>query len=50
MAVLPLLARGQMVGTVTVSTGYKHKFSQGNKTFLKNVSSLLASIIVIQGY
>jgi signal transduction histidine kinase len=39
-----------MVGTVTVSTGYQHKFSQGNKTFLKNISSLLASIIVIQGY
>jgi hypothetical protein len=39
-----------MVGTVTVSTGYQHKFSQGNKTFLKNVASLLASIIVIQGY
>jgi signal transduction histidine kinase len=39
-----------MVGTITVSTGYKHKFSQGNKTFLKNVASLLASIIVIKGY
>lgn len=50
MAVIPLLARGQIVGTVTVSTGYQHKFSQGNKTFLKNVASLLASIIVIQGY
>jgi signal transduction histidine kinase len=50
MAVLPLLASGQMVGTITVATGYKHKFSQGNKTFLKNVASLLASIIVIKGY
>ena len=50
IAVLPLLASGQMVGTITVSTGYKHKFSQGNKTFLKNVASLLASIIVIKGY
>jgi hypothetical protein len=50
MAVLPLLARGQIVGTITASTGYKHKFSQGNKTFLKNVASLLASIIVIKGY
>jgi signal transduction histidine kinase len=50
IAVLPLLASGQMVGTITVYTGYKHKFSQGNKTFLKNVASLLASIIVIKGY
>jgi nitrogen-specific signal transduction histidine kinase len=50
MAVFPLLVSGQMVGTVTVATGYKHKFSQGNKTFLKKVASLLASIIVIQGY
>jgi signal transduction histidine kinase len=50
VAVLPLLASGQMVGTITVATGYKHKFSQGNKTFLKNVASLLASIIVIKGY
>jgi signal transduction histidine kinase len=50
IAVLPLLASGQMVGTITVSTGYKHKFSQGNKTFLKNIASLLASIIVIKGY
>ena len=50
MAVLPLLASGQMVGTITVATGYKHKFSQRNKTFLKNVASLLASISVIKGY
>jgi hypothetical protein len=50
MAVLPLLASGQTVGTITVSTGYKHKFSQGNKTFLENIASLLASIIVIKGY
>jgi signal transduction histidine kinase len=39
-----------VVGTITVSTGYKHKFSQGNKTFLKNVASLLASIINIKEY
>ena len=50
MAVLPLLASGQMVGTITVATGYKHKFSQRNKTFLTNVASLLASISVIKGY
>jgi signal transduction histidine kinase len=45
-----LLASGQTVGTITVSTGYRHKFSQRNKTFLTNVASLLASIIVIKGY
>ena len=39
-----------MVGTIIVYTGYKHKFSQGNKTFLKNIASLLASILVIKGY
>jgi signal transduction histidine kinase len=50
MAVLPLLANGQIVGTITVSTGYKHKFSQGNKKFLENVASLLASIIAIEEY
>ena len=50
VAVLPLLASGQMVGTIIVYTGYKHKFSQGNKTFLKNIASLLASILVIKGY
>jgi signal transduction histidine kinase len=50
IAILPLLAMGEAVGTITVYTGYKHEFSEGNKQFLNNIAYILASIVAITKY
>jgi nitrogen-specific signal transduction histidine kinase len=50
IAILPLLAMGGAVGTITVYTGYNHKFLEGNKQFLNNVAYILASIVAITKY
>lgn len=39
---LPLLIEGKAIGTISLFTGYVHKFSNGEIDFLKNVSFLLA--------
>ncbi|NEP18707.1 MAG: GAF domain-containing protein [Leptolyngbya sp. SIO4C1] len=39
----PLVILGEVIGTLSLFTGYKHKFSKTDITFLKNVSFLLAA-------
>jgi signal transduction histidine kinase len=47
IAILPLSANGKTLGTISVYTGYKRNFSEGNKRFLGNIASVLASIVAI---
>lgn len=44
-ACVPLFIEGNVVGTISVYTGYKHEFSHTNKSFLTTISFLTAAII-----
>jgi GAF domain-containing protein len=44
-ACIPMINDNKGVGTISVYTSYHHKFSFGNKSLLKKVAFLLASII-----
>lgn len=44
-ACLPLSVDRMCVGTISIYTKYRHKFSQSNQDFLENIAFLLAAII-----
>jgi GAF domain-containing protein len=43
----PLIMQGEVVGTVTLFTGYHHNFSDSDKAFLENISFQLGAFKVI---
>lgn len=46
-ACLPLTINATTVGTLSVYTGYKHHFTTSNKTYLKSISWLIASVLYL---
>lgn len=45
LACLPLIANGEMVGSITVYTAYKRDFFESDRNFLENIALVTASII-----
>jgi nitrogen-specific signal transduction histidine kinase len=49
-ACVPLSIEDNVVGNISVYTGYKHEFSDSDKSFLRTISFLTAAIIYIVQY